>query len=46
MTKVELKTHKDSQGFYTVYHYGKIVCDGFTANAAEAKSLAMEYNNQ
>ena len=44
MTKSELKAHKDSQGFYEVTYYGEIIWDGFAANAAEAKKLAIEYN--
>ena len=45
MTKSELKASKDSQGFYEVTYYGEIIWDGFAANAAEAKKLAIEYNS-
>ena len=44
MKKSELKTHKDSQGFYEVTYHGRIVWEGFAANAAEAKGYAMECN--
>ena len=46
MKKSELKTHKDSQGFYEVTYHGRTVWEGFAANASEAKSLAIEWNDR
>lgn len=47
MKKSELKASKDSQGFYEVTQYGKIVWEGYADSAAEAKSLAIEnYENE
>lgn len=45
MEKKDLKASKDSQGFYIVEEFGRVVWDGFAANANEAKSLAMENAN-
>lgn len=47
MKKSELRASKDSQGFYEVTQYGRIVWEGYAESAAEAKSLAIEnYENE
>lgn len=42
MKKSDLKASKDSQGFYEVREYGRIVWEGFAESAKEAKELAIE----
>ena len=47
MNMKDLKATKDSQGFYEVWEFGRIVWDGYAESAREAKKLAIEeYENR
>ena len=44
--KSELKASKDSQGYYEVRHFGRIIWDGCADSASEAKNLAIEFKEK
>jgi len=43
MNKKDLKAIKDSQGYYEVVEFGRIVWDGYADSAKEAKESAIDF---